>query len=653
MIYLVTKKISLFEGNYQTCSLEFCLDYFEHHKTVSVDTETTGFDAHTDNILTIQIGDGNLQFVIDNDINYLLLKDFLESKELILHNAKFDLRFLYKLGIFPNQVWDTYLAECVIYRGLESRKRLDFVVEKYSGATDVDKSERGNIHKFGLIDSVIRYCAKDVEYLGVVKAEQYKLLEKADLLDYMTLENSFVLSLAYIEFCGFKLNIEAWRKKIVKNKTDLFESLQNLDNYIIENKIEKFINRQGNLFSESLHTNINWSSSRQVIKLFKHLGIEVQVEEDGQIKESVQAKNIKLKKHDIIPLYIDYKKKEKIITTYGENIIKAVNSKTGRIHTQYKQILNTGRISSGGKDKKTGLEYINLQNLPRDKETREAFVADEGNVLVLADYSSQESVVLANQSKEKNLIAFFKSDFKDIHSFVASKMYDLPIEDIKEKYSEQRSLAKNAGFAINYGGTGFTISQNSGISKEKGEEVYNKYFEAFPDLKGYFEQLKKIGLTRDYVLINDIFRAKTYYTPIYEEYQSYHKEFTKEFWDLYRDKKANNASDFPLYKEKVSRYFRLKGEIERLNLNFPIQGSSGEITKLASILVFKWIKENNLLNTVKFCNTIHDELILECPEYMGKDIEEMLLKKMIEGGKIYSPIIPLKAETKVSKKWEK
>jgi DNA polymerase I-like protein with 3'-5' exonuclease and polymerase domains len=316
-----------------------------------------------------------------------------------MHNAKFDLRFLYHNNIYPSKVWDTYLGECVIYKGDKSvRKSLEATLLRYKGH-QLNKSIRGTIHREGLTERVIRYAAEDTEYLGLIKSFQIAKLKQYDLLRSMDLENEFVKVLTYIEYSGIYLDPELWKQKLLQNERDYRESLNNLNNWIISNNMVKFINAQLDLFDDTKYTNISWSSPKQVVELLQDLGVDTKVQDEktGDLKDSVEASVLEkqIERSEIIPIYLKYKQQEKILSTYGEAILKKINPITQRIHTQFTQILDTGRLSSGGK--LNNQETINLQNIPRlpDKNERiegniyerECFVPEKGNVLIDADYS--------------------------------------------------------------------------------------------------------------------------------------------------------------------------------------------------------------------------------------------------------------------------
>ena len=217
----------------------------------------------------------------------------------------------------------------------------------------------------------------------------------------------------------------------------------------------------------------------------------------------------------------------------------------------------------------------NMQNIPSDKRTRGCFQSEPGNVLIVSDYSGQEQIVLANKSLDPDLLYFYSQGLADMHSFVAGKIFpelsSLTLDEIKEQHKDKRQIAKGAGFAINYGGTGMTISQNLSISMEEGEKVYQEYFKAFPGLANYFKQEKQKALSLGYIEFNPISRRKCY-IPFWDDYKRLHDDIynTVGFWDDYKHHKNEDSEEFrEVYKPKVREYFMKKGDIERMSLNYP------------------------------------------------------------------------------------
>lgn len=662
MIYFVSNQKKLFEDpDIKECSVEYCLNYCNELSEIGFDTETTGFQSHGDRILLMQFGNKDIQFVVDNSVNYLLFKQILETKLILGQNLKFDLRFLYKLGIFPTKVYDTYLAEVKLTQGLPDVKRnLEALNDKYVGDKSVDKSLRGLIHK-GITPTVIKYAANDVKNLEIIKSIQLEEANRLEITRAIDLENRFVLSLAYIEFSGLYVDQDKWSKKVKSRERDFQLVEDKLNKYILENNIVKFIDAQLDLFSSKKKVIINWNSDKQVKDLFKYLGINVITIEKGIKKESVDAKVLTPQKDNfpILPIYLEYKKLEKDLSTYGYKFLKQINKHTGRLHTNFTQIVDTGRMASGGKNKSTGEEYINFQNIPADAETRNCFTNQfESTILINCDYSGMEQVFLANKSKDKDLIAFYEKDLGDMHSYIASKIYpelrEVSLKEIKDKYKDKRQIAKSAGFAINYGGTGFTIAKNLSISKEEGEEVERAYFTAFPGLKNYFDLQESLTLKNGYILIDDITGSKLFISK-FDEFKSLEEKFdfnNKEFWNKYKIEKVNASSWYKDIKEELSYYFRWKSQIRRNSLNYPIQGGSSSITKIAGILLFDWIKSNNMIDKVLISNIVHDEFIIECPKNIADTASRAVKDCMEKAGSYYCKLVPLKASPVITNHWE-
>jgi DNA polymerase I-like protein with 3'-5' exonuclease and polymerase domains len=225
-------------------------------------------------------------------------------------------------------------------------------------------------------------------------------------------------------------------------------------------------------------------------------------------------------------------------------------------------------------------------------------------------------------------------------------------EEIKTKHKHKRQAAKSAGFAINYGGTGVTIADNLGLTKGEGDKIYSAYFHAFPGLKKYFEQVKRQGVKDGFISISEVTRRKSF-LPNIAAFRELEKQFTPEFWEEYRHAKESRSAGWEALRTQVSEYFLYKGEIERKALNFPIQGTSAEITKISCVYIYKWILDNNLFGIVKFVNTVHDENILECPEALKDEVAAMVRDAMCRAADIFCKRVPLVAEPDISVCWRK
>ena len=648
------------EDNIVFCTKEQALSLLQSKDTLGFDSETLGFDPYTTDLVTIQLGNDVHQFVIDvKSVDIQFFKELLETKELIGHNLKFDLKFLYHERIIPYKVYDTFLGEKTTRLGIDSHRcSLDACVYRHLGIV-LDKTERKNINgKF--TPSFILYSALDVAYLHKLKEIQLGILEKQGSLKSIELDNRFVKVLAYIEYCGIKLDESKWRIKMNKTKLDLEKAEAELNEFVLENKMVKFIERQLDMFNTQVKASVNWNSSQQVVEFFKALGVDTKVVEKGVEKDTIEASHLGkfAKEFPIIGNYLNYKQAQKDLGTYGENWIRLINPVSGRIHTQYKQLMNTGRLSSGGRNKETGEAYPNLQNIPSDEETRSCFVAENGNVIIGCDYTGQEQIVLVNKCLDANLLEFYDKNLGDMHSFVASKMYDeldgMDLDEIKKKHKDKRQSAKVAGFAINYGGSGIGIADQLGLSVEQGQKIYDAYFAAFPGLKAYFDEAKKFGVDNGYVLISEVTGKKSY-VDYYDEFLEAKKAVSvKGFWDNYKKHREHKTASYSKIKQQVSTFFSKKGQIERMSLNYPIQGESAEITKLSCVYFWEdYLLPNNLLFTVKFINTVHDENLVECPESLSGEIANALESAMVKAGAVFCKRVPLKADPCIEKFWRK
>lgn len=341
------------ENNFSHSSIEECVEYLNTLDYVSLDTETEGFDPHTKGILMLQVGNKEIQYIIDcKTIDIKPLKNVLESKIVLMHNAKFDWRFLYHYGIDIKNIYDTFLGEVILYTGYNLKEKdkphyrptsLKEVAKKYCNA-ELDKSIRGKIHR-GITDDVIIYAAEDIIYLEDIMNQQLKELTKYDLLKVVELEMKVVRVFAKMEYDGILFSREKLQPVIEELNSINKELKKSLNDIIVSEsnkipKLKKYTKVQLDFFSDVDKTIINWSSSAQKTKILNELGINV---------DSVNDKTLQFNKtkHPIIPLFIEYSKYAKLTTSFGEPLLKFINPVTQRTHAGIWQILTTGRISMG------------------------------------------------------------------------------------------------------------------------------------------------------------------------------------------------------------------------------------------------------------------------------------------------------------------
>ena len=640
MIYFVTGQRELFEfpdAKYKCISVEESLKILEPLRVVGLDTETTGTEIWQGKLLTLQLGNKENQVVIDcmtTDVKQY--KDYLESDRLfIIHNAKFDLRWLYKEHIVVRNVYDTYLAEKILFLGFPPgivSLSLQACCDRYLGIF-LDKTVRGQIHA-GMTEEVIVYAANDVVHLEDIMDLQLKTITARGQKVALDIENEFVRVLAYIEYCGIKLDPVKWKAKMDKDAERLRVAEQKLNKWVVDYVMKKgdpsliarnydthkkgkpakladnvyVVIPQPSLFAEfdtGPQCIINWNSSKQVIRLFEELGFDLLVKDKktGKMKKSVESKFIELQasKSSIVPLYLEYSAAFKVVTSFGQNFLDAINPVTQRIHPTFNQMMDTGRLScgSGGKGKggktkdydvaeevdenkdtstQANDKSVNVQQLPATEETRAAFVPEKGHLLVDCDYGDQEGHVFTELSNDREWIAFYNDPAqRDGHSFVAKMCFPKDLDgvaekDVKKVRKDLRDLAKKARFCFNYNGQAPTMATNCNIPVDFATEIYNNYFKRFNGIASYFKVQKRDMWNRGYILISKItgLRAYIYDYPILKGIER-RKNGMEDFWDIYkaaRDSGRVISEIPPSVMQEIAKKFAQGAPIEEIAVRY-------------------------------------------------------------------------------------
>lgn len=640
MIYFVTGQRELFEfpdAKYKCISVEESLKILEPLRVVGLDTETTGTEIWQGKLLTLQLGNKENQVVIDcMTIDVKQYKDYLESDRLfIIHNAKFDLRWLYKEHIVVRNVYDTYLAEKILFLGFPPgivSLSLQACCDRYLGIF-LDKTVRGQIHA-GMTEDVIVYAANDVVHLEDIMNLQLKTITARGQKVALDIENEFVRVLAYIEYCGIKLDPVKWKAKMDKDAERLRVAEHKLNEWVVDYVMKKgdpsliarnydthkkgkpakladnvyVVIPQPSLFAEfdtGPQCIINWNSSKQVIRLFEELGFDLLVKDKktGKMKKSVESKFIELQasKSSIVPLYLEYSAAFKVVTSFGQNFLDAINPVTQRIHPTFNQMMDTGRLScgSGGKGKggktkdddiaeeadenkdtstQANDKSVNVQQLPATEETRAAFVPEKGHLLVDCDYGDQEGHVFTELSNDREWIAFYNDPAqRDGHSFVAKMCFPKDLDgvaekDVKKVRKDLRDLAKKARFCFNYNGQAPTMATNCNIPVDFATEIYNNYFKRFNGIASYFKIQKRDMWNRGYILISKItgLRAYIYDYPILKGIER-RKNGMEDFWDIYkaaRDSGRVISEIPPSVMQEIAKKFAQGAPIEEIAVRY-------------------------------------------------------------------------------------
>lgn len=616
--YVITNREQDFQdiGWQDFATLKDLRMFIDFTAIISVDTETTGLSFMDSELMSVQIGCPDKAYLIDCETVpewAEAIGGSLMEKLLIFQNAAFDLPFLYSCGIVPKKIHDTLLAEIVLSLGvLKIDRDLGSLVKRYLDV-DLDKSMQSEIHKVGLLNyEALDYALNDVLYLEGIMEQQLKLAEKRESRKAIDLENEFVKVVAYTEYCGIYFDDKDWMKVVRKNEYEEYGAWLDLIEYT--NK------KLGIEDAED----INWNSTQQVIPVLEKMGVNTFSEKD---KKNTLNKNFlkkQAKRSKVVRLYLDYKEKAKAVSTYGRNWLE-YPFEDGRIHTKFKQLVRSARMSCGNVSKGP---FPNIQNLPKEKKVRASFKGKGANVLITCDYSGMENVVMADKSQEPKLLDFYMKGGGDGHSYTAkliwkNELKDLSLQEIKDKHPEKRQKAKAAGFAIQFGGSGYTVADNLNISQEEGERVYNAYMRAYPQLNKYFDKVFSETMKKGYILVNQTTGLKRYIEGMRE------------------------------YKRRKIEDRKFEGAIYRMSLNTPVQATSAQITKTAGIYFFNWIVENGRFGKTRIANIVHDEYVVEENGRKAEETAKVLQECMEKAGRGFLKTLTLKAEPEIHKVWQK
>jgi DNA polymerase-1 len=525
-----------------------------------------------------------------------------------------------KEGIYPNKIYDTFLAELILNTGVERsqlRVALDDLAWKYCN-TKLDKTIRGNINREGLSDRVIKYAADDTKWLSAIKEKQIEQIKEWGLESILDLENEVVKVFAKMEYDGILLNAVKWSEVATLTYSKIKELEQKLDDIVTNDpNLRKFVPNaiQGNLFGfEERKLDINWSSSQQKKNILNSLGIN----EDSTGDRILQRNK---SKHTLIPTLIEYNKYKKLNDAFGESFLKNINPVSNRIHMDVWQILTTGRIA---------VSNPNLNQIPSKgdlaKTIRSCFIPKPGYKIVGGDYSGCELRIIAEFSQDPVWINNF-NEHKDLHSELACLTFDIPIEDVKTPFPQKpdlkyRDVQKTIDFGLAYGMSEFKLADTMQISADKAKHIITKFFKIVPKVEQFLNHLGQLGKERGFIRTG----------PTYSRIRWFPE------WHACQD---------PNYKDR----WKLLGEIERASKNAPIQGCNGNIIKLALINVYKEILNNNWPVTILL--SVYDEIQTECEDSVTEQWKLKLEEIMIQSAKVLIKTIPVEVDCGIHEYWEK
>ena len=673
----------------------------ENIKEYNEEVYKGGLDPYLSRICMLQIGNDKEIFVIDvRDFSKEEIKSIFDVNPMILwsgSNLKFEAKHLkHNYGVRLGHIWDCMLVDMSLSNGLQLGYSLEKMAARYLGTksstevdlfTDydpdeayIDKSTRlGFIHigntKF--TKEQVLYGAGDIEYPFRIKQFQMQGREGYNPQKLHDLENEFCLVLADMELKGITFDKEQWLEVEKTKQAEFKHRLDKLNKYIEQN-YPQFCTSP-DLFSPGRICNIQWSSSKQVIEVFKASGgcPKEKSKETGKVEYTVGAKALTklltapykelfmkdketeiISREDFILNYLLLKKSEQSITTFGAAFLKYVHPITGRLHSSYRQLMATGRISSNNP---------NLQNVPHDLEYRKCFTAQKGNTLINCDFSSSESRILADVSEDPTMIKFFNEGhpihLDDFHSFTATATFRILRNDPtlilnKKDNPEERTIAKTLSFALAYGASSFSLKDNLGVEVEVAEEFMDAFFDSFPTLRDTFEDAKKKAVKNGFIIM-DPFIDRRWFDKNFSKMNDLSKQAWSFYPENYKDLSSEEKIDIKskIYKEhpelkKIwSEYFYLQGKLSRRALNYPIQSRNASQMKLAMCLFRRYLIANDLQDSISLTSIVHDEALAESIIEKSKLTRELVEKFMIEGANTYTSNVKMDAEAVITPYW--
>ncbi|GJL81650.1 MAG: DNA polymerase I [marine bacterium B5-7] len=572
----------------------------------SIDTETTSIDAMRAKLVGISFSatpghaaylpvahdydDAPAQLSLDTVKKLLgpLLAD--PDIEKIGQNLKYDLSVLANHGIVLDGIAFDSMLESYVLDSTGSRHDMDSLAIKYLGYNTVKFEEVAGSGKSQVtfdkinIDEATRYAAEDADI--TLRLHQHlmpRLVAEKRLNElYRNIEMPLVPVLSRVERNGVRVDVDMLRQ----HSAELAE------------RIDEVERRAHDVAGESFSI----ASPKQIQhQLFDKLGLPViSKTPKGQPSTAESVLQELAVDYELPALILEHRGLAKLRSTYTDKLPDLVNPDTGRIHTSYHQaVAATGRLSSSDP---------NLQNIPvrtrEGRRIREAFIADDGHLLVSIDYSQIELRIMAHLSGDEGLLKAF-AEGRDIHRATAAEVFGATLDSVTD---DQRRAAKAINFGLIYGMSAFGLGRQLGIDRTSAQEYVDLYFERYPGVKNFMDRTRELAREQHYV--ETVFGRRL---------------------------------NLP---EINSRNFQRRQYAERTAINAPMQGTAADLIKMAMINVDRWIRENS--SSARIIMQVHDELVLEVLE----DDAEAIVKTvgpLMTG--VASLKVPLEVDAGIGRNW--
>ncbi len=521
---------------------------------------------------------------LDRDQVLSQLKPLLEDPKLnkIGQNLKYDKNVLANHGIHLEGISDDTMVESYVLNSVATRHDMDSLAREYLGEQTISfESIAGKGAKqltFNQIDleKAGPYAAEDADItLRLHQALSPKLKETGQLESvYRDIDLPLVPVLSRMEQRGTLINASTLRQ----HSQELAERMAELEKEAHEVAGEAF--------------NLGSPKQLQVI-LYDKFGLRVIKKTPKGAPSTAEPVLQELAhEHELPRLIVEHRSLSKLKSTYTDTLPELIHHRTGRVHTSYHQAVTaTGRLSSS---------EPNLQNIPirtpEGRRIRQAFIAPKGYKLLAADYSQIELRIMAHLSGDKGLLKAFEHG-EDIHKATAAEVFGVSLIEVS---SDQRRSAKAINFGLIYGMSAFGLARQLGVERKVAQEYIDRYFERYPGVLKYMDNIRKQAHDDGYV---ETLYGRRLYLP-----------------------------------EINARNKQMQQAAERTAINAPMQGTAADIIKRAMIDVDHWLHTEHADHA---CMTmqVHDELIIEVREDMLNTVRDGLVKRMSAAAKLDVPLL--------------
>ena len=520
--------------------------------------------------------------LLSKNIDRNILINFIS--ELDVKFISYNFKTLLNLGFtFKSMYMDMMIA----YHLISSQTKMDVFIPitEYSNVDAKDfKTTFGKAHiETLLVGEFAGYLSKIGLGILAIYDEINHILHKEELYDIL-IQNEMPLIpvLSLMERKGIKIDVSYFKNY----SSELEKELAKIEKAIYEEAGEEFNINSPKQLGDILFVKMNLPSGKKT--------------KTGYSTDVMVLEDLESYGYDIARLLLDYRKLNKLKTTYVDTLPNLVDSNS-RIHTSFNQIgTATGRLSSS---------EPNLQNIPVKTDDgikiREGFVAEEGKVLMSIDYSQVELRVLTSMSKDENLIEAYREE-KDLHDLTARRIFNL--SDSDDVTREQRTIAKIINFSIIYGKTAFGLAKELKIPVKDASEYIKKYFEQYPRVTTFEKEVIEFGEEHGYV--KTLFGRKRYISGI------------------------------------DSKNKTIKAQAERMAVNTVIQGTAAEVLKKVMLKVYETLKDKD---DIALLLQVHDELIFEVEESSVEKYSEILADIMKNTVKLED--VNLNININIGKNW--